>query len=302
MKKLIIAMAAMMMAFASLAAAETTSDKYVTKDYDLKDFTGIVASGIYDIQLQKSNTWKVSVSVPEALEEYLDIRVTNGKLVLAMKQVPVKISKNYTHWTLTAKVAMPVLKSLNMSGATKFSCDDTFDIGNGSFKMEISGASKVNGLNIKGRDLDMEMSGATSGSIKGSFDTADIEMSGAAKCNFDIDAEELDQEVNGAAKAYHNGNFNSIKLEASGAGVFSYKNAAESMTFEASGAAKVETSKAMIKNVRASISGASYCEVNALSNLIVEATGASSLRYVDNEDMDLNIRSISRGASVAKMK
>ena len=95
MKKLIIAVSALLMAIASLSAAEAGSGRYVTKDYDLKNFTGILASGIYEIQLEKSNTWKVSVSVPDELVNYLDVRTTNGKLVLSMKQVPLKITRNY---------------------------------------------------------------------------------------------------------------------------------------------------------------------------------------------------------------
>ncbi|MBQ8061314.1 MAG: DUF2807 domain-containing protein [Bacteroidales bacterium] len=302
MKKLLFAVAAMLCALSSLSAESVANDKYVTKDYDLKDFTGIVASGIYEVQLVKSNTWKVSVSVPEPLEDYLDVRVINGKLVLAMKSVPVKISKNYGKWNLTAKVAIPVLKSVHLSGASKLECADSFDIGGGTFKLEVSGASKANGLDIIARELDMEMGGATSASLSGTFEHAEIEMGGASKCNFDIDADRLDQELSGAAKAYHSGEFTEVDVEASGACLFSFKGSADKMDIEGSGAAKIESSKGSARDVKASISGAAYAEINALENLLVEVSGGGSIRYVDNDRMDLNIRSISRGASVSKMK
>ena len=146
------------------------------------------------------------------------------------------------------------------------------------------------------------MSGATSASITGDFNYADIEMGGAAKCNFSIGADKMDQELSGAAKAYHNGNFTSVDVEASGASVFSLNGAVDKMDIEGSGAAKIETSRATAREVRVSVSGATNCEINAFDYLKVEASGASSVRYVDNDSMKLDIRSISRGSSITKMR
>lgn len=302
MKKLIIASVALLMTLSSLAYGEGASNKYVTRDYDLKGFTGISASGIYDVKLEKSDTWKVTVSMPQELEDYMEVKVTNGKLVLSNKQVPLRLSKNYKNWTVTATVAMPVLKSLSISGAAKFETNDSFDLGSGTFKLEVSGAGKANGLDIIAKELDMEMNGATSATLSGEFDYADIEMGGAAKCNFSINADKLEQELSGAAKAYHNGNFNAVDLEASGASVFSLNGAVDVMEIEGSGAAKIETSRATAREVRASVSGATNCEINAFDYLRVDASGASSVRYVDNDNMKLDIRSISRGSSITKMR
>ena len=302
MKKLTIALAMLFMALSSLAYGEVKSDRYVTKDYDYKGFTGISANGIYDVKLEKSNTWKVSISAPEELEDYIEVKVSNGKLILSLKQVPIRVSKKYNNWTLTAYVSMPALYSLSLSGAAKFESNDPFDIGNRSFKLEITGAAKAKGLEIRAKELEMEMSGATSATLSGEFDYADIEMGGAAKCNFDIFANELKQELSGAAKAYHSGDFANVEVEASGASVFSLNGSVDNMDIEGSGAAKIETSKARAKEVKVSLSGATYCEVSALDYLKVDASGASSVRYVDNDSMKLDLRSISRGTSVTKMR
>ena len=127
-------------------------------------------------------------------------------------------------------------------------------------------------------------------------------MSGAAKCNFEISADELNQEVSGAARAYHSGDFTTVILEASGACVFSFKGNTDKMDIDGSGAAKIETATGTARDVMASISGAAYCEINALENLRIEASGGSSIRYVDNGNVKLDIREISRGASVTKMR
>ena len=302
MKKLIFAFSAIFVAFQCLAATESNSNKYITKDYDLKNFTGIHASGIVEVQLAKSNTWNVSVTLPEDLEPYLDVKVTNGKLSFTMRQVPLRVSKNYRNWTVTAKVAMPVFRSLSMSGASSFVCNDSFNLGDTDFKLDLSGASKANGLDLIARNLDIEMGGATSVSLRGDFQNVDIEMGGASKGNFEFNADRLSQEVSGGSRAIHSGEFGDIKSETSGAGVFKLTGAADTIEIEASGAAKVETTRATVRTIKASLSGASYCEVNALDNLVVDASGASSLRYVDNESMRLDIRSNNRGSSVTKMK
>ena len=302
MKKIIIVLASLAMAVSSFAATELPSDRTITKDYDLKGFSGIVASGIYDVQLTKSESWGVSLSFPEVLEDYIVVRVSNGKLYLSMKQVPMKISKNYKNWTVKACVGMPVFESLDLSGAAKFQCDDTFDIGDREFKLDVSGASKVNGLSIVAKELEMEMSGASFARVNGDFINVEIEMGGAAKCEFEISADYMNQEISGAAKAYHTGEFDRIEVEASGAALFSFTGLANKMDFEVSGAAKLESSKARVNDVKASVSGASYCEVNAQDNLRVDCSGASSLRYVDHDNLKLDIRSINRGSSITKMK
>ena len=302
MKKLIIVLSAIFMTISCLAANDVESNKYITKDYDMKDFTGIVASGIVEVQLTKSNTCKVSVTLPDELEDYLDVKVNNGKLIISVRQVPIRLSRKFGVWSVTAKVAMPELRSLSMSGASKFECDNSFDLGNGTFKLELSGASKANGLEIKARELEVEMGGATSATISGVFHSAEIEMGGASKCTFEISADELSQEISGGAKSYHTGEFGSIELEVSGASVFSLRGVADTMNIEASGASKIETSQAPTRAIKARISGATFCEVNALEVLKVDASGASSLKYVNNEHLDLDLLSVSRGASVTKIR
>lgn len=301
MKKLIFALASMLIALSSMAA-DGQGESYITKDFNLKDFTGISANSIIEVQLTKSNTYSVSVTLPKELEDYLDVRVIRGNLTLGMKQVPLKISKNYGKWNVTAKVTMPALYSLNLSGASKFECNDSFNLGEESFVMDMNGATKAEGLMIDAKEVEIEMSGAAVASLTGDFHVADIEMTGAAKGNFKINSDMLHNEVSGAAKAFHEGDFGKIEIETSGAGVFNMRGTAEIIELEASGAAKVETSKAEVKIIEASISGAAYCEVSAIDRLQVDASGGATMRYMDNDGMKLDIRSISRGASVSKMK
>ncbi|MBR1927841.1 MAG: DUF2807 domain-containing protein [Bacteroidales bacterium] len=299
MKRLIIVLAALAI---SLTAAAGEQGGYVTKDYGLKNFTGISVSGIVNVDLKKSDSWGVSVNLPEELVEYLIVEVKGRELVIGFKSIPLKIQKRLRNWRVTADVSMPLLTSLEMSGATKLTSRDPFDIGDLIFKMELSGASKAKGLDMTAKGLDLETGGAAGAEISGVFDYADIEMSGASKCEFNITSGKLDHELSGAAKAYHEGEFDIITLDASGAGVFSLKGKARKFKVDASGAVKVDAFNADILDAVVSFSGAAYGEINATGSLrIEELGGGSSVRYKDNDGLDLNIVSMGRGASLKRV-
>ena len=306
MKRLIIALAALAMSLAAYAGnisgkPENPGIAYTTKEYNLKSFTGISVSGIVGVELKKSDTWGVSVNLPEEIVEYLVVGVKDNDLVIGFKTIPVKVQRHLKDWKVTASVSMPILTNLEMSGATKFSTSDAFDIGERTFVMELSGAAKAKGINITARGLKVEMGGAAGADVTGLFDDVDIEMGGASRCDFNVSAIKLKQELSGAAKAYHKGDFNFVTLEASGAGVFSIKGMVNKMSIDASGAVKVETYDAEISDAKVSFSGAAYGELNVLKSLGVELSGGASVRYKDNDGLDLDIISMGRGASLKRV-
>ena len=306
MKRLIIVLAALAMGLAAYAGnfsgnSENPGIAYTTKEYNHKNFTGISVSSIVSVELKKSDTWGVNVNLPEELVEYLVVGVKDNNLVIGFKTIPMKVQKHLRDWKVTANISMPILTNLEMSGATKFSTSDAFDIGERTFTMELSGAAKATGINITARGLKMEMGGATGADVTGLFDDVNIAMGGASKCDFNVSAIKLKQELSGAAKAYHTGDFNYVTLGASGAGVFSIKGMVNKMNIDASGAVKVETYDAEISDATVSFSGAAYGELNVLKTLAVELSGGASVRYKDNDGLDLDIISIGRGASLKRV-
>ncbi len=302
MKKLFISISILLACVCSLWAEDQANPAYVTRNFDFKNFTELSVSSMVEVKLSKSDTWKVSINLPGDLDSYLDVRMDGNELRIGMRNIPAVIQRKLRNMNVTATVSMPELRELEVSGAASVTCNDTYDLGDKEFSLELSGAGKLKGMTVNAKKLDLEMGGASSAELAGVFDTAEIEMGGASKGKFDISAAKLIQEISGASKANHSGSFTNIDLEATGACVFSFKGNADNLTMEVSGGSKVEVFDAAINDVKARISGASYCEVNAQKALQVDASGASSLRYADNESMKLNIRSISRGASVSKAK
>lgn len=306
MKRLIIVLAALAMGLVAQAKdfsgnSENPGIAYTTKAYNLKNFTGISVSNIVNVELKKSDTWGVSVNLPEEIVEYLVVGVKDNNLVIGFNTIPMRVQKHIKDWKVTANVSMPILTNLEMSGATKFSTSDAFDIGERTFTVELSGAAKATGINITARGLKMEMGGATGADVTGLFDDVNIAMGGASKCDFNVSAIKLKQVLSGAAKAYHTGDFNTVTLGASGAGVFSIKGIVNKINIEASGAVKVETYDAEISDATLSFSGAAYGELNVLKTMAVELSGGASVRYKDNEGLDLDVISMGRGASLKRV-
>lgn len=297
MKRLIALLAASLAAFIMSAAPAP-----ITKDFNLKGFTGLHVSGLVSVELTKAPDWKVSVTLPPELEEYLVVKTSGGNLSISLNNVPAKVLRRFRDLEIKAEIAMPELRTLEMSGATSLSCGDTFDIGSETFKIEVSGASKVKQLGINAKELRAQISGATGVNLSGSFGRVYSQVSGAAKCVFDVEAETLTEEISGAAKVYNTGEYNDVNVEASGASVFSVKGSADRMGLSGSGASKMELFGCEVAKVKVDLSGAAYCEVNASESIDVNVNAAASLRYKDNPDVVVNTGNIGRGASIQRVK
>ncbi len=93
-----------------------------------------------------------------------------------------------------------------------------------------------------------------------SFDRLGIEGSGASEINFSADVRNLKADFSGASKLILKGNVNTVFIECSGA-------------------SKLYLADFNANEVQLDLSGASYAEVSAAEKLIVEASGASDVKY-----------------------
>lgn len=303
MKRIFASLVLAALAFTSvLAAVEDKDTKYVTKAYNYRDFTGLNVSGIVQVNLSKSNTYKVEVTLPEDIVPYLNVSVSGGTLKIGTSNIPSKINNRYRNWTITAEVSMPELRKLEMSGVTKLNSEGLFSTSGRGLKIDLSGVSKATGLNVQDGPLDVDLSGASSLKLSGEFSTANFDMGGASNGTFNFDAVKLNLDLSGAAKANFKGEYDTIDVDASGASAFSLDGSAKKLTAETSGASKVRAQDSPIEDVRINESGASLCEVAPLKYLTIEASGSSSVRYKGNEDLHLDLVSISRSATVSKIR
>ena len=286
-----------------LAATSKIDAEYTKCKFNCKDFTGLDLSGVVEVNLVKSDSYKVEVTLPSVLQEYLLVWVRNGVLKIGWnKQIPTKLQKQLESWTCKAEIAMPVLRKVEMSGATSMRCDDTFELGRGELSLELSGASHIKTLNANAGKLDAEISGASSCKMYGNYHEVELDLSGASSNSFVIKADKLEADVSGATKTSLDGDFGEVELDASGACEVNLKGTIINLEVDASGASNVKAMNAEAENAILETSGAANCSVNVTRSIMIEdATGSSNIRYKAPKDLSVMIKSIGRTASVERV-
>ena len=218
-----------------------------TRDYDFTDFTGIEIGHAFELEITYSDTYKVSITAGKNMLDRIDVSKVGDTLKIDMD--------NWVfNWNSTPKatITMPVLRSLDCSGASKgnvlgFKSSEDFtlklegasdldiDMEVGEFNSEISGASKLIGY-LKASKSRIEVSGAGEAKLTGSggnlildgsgachvglsgfqVDDADIELSGASDASVYVSGK-MDVTVSGASSLEYSGNPTMGRLDISGA-------------------------------------------------------------------------------------
>ena len=286
-----------------LTTTSKVDAEYTTCKFNCKDFSGLELSGIVEVNLVKSDSYKVEITLPNVLQEYLQVYVNHGILKIGWnKNIPSKLQKELGNWTCKAEIAMPKLRKLEMSGATSLKCDDTFDLGREEISLDLSGASKIKSLNVNAEKLDAEISGACSYKLTGNFNEAELDLSGAASGSFKINADKAEVDVSGAAKTNMDGNFGKIEVDASGACILNLNGKVGKLEVDASGASNVKAMDAEIEDALLETSGTANCSVNVTNSLMIEdATGASHINYKAPKNLGVMTKSIGRMASVNRV-
>lgn len=298
MKKYICILACMALSIFSASAA----DVVIEKNYDLKGFRGLAISNTFDVTVVKSDTYSVNIAVAGEYAPYLDVKVINGILNIGFKDLPRKLSATgYIKSDAVARISMPSLERLSLSGATKFNCEDAFDIGNADFQLVVSGASEVKRVEVYGTDADIDVSGASRANIAGDFVNIEMTLSGTARAALTSDAEELSVIASGTSVADIEGEFTDVDFDTSGVANITVKGKAVKMEVESSGTSSVDALNMPVNSADVEISGASVCKAHVLEELEAECSGASTLSYKADGDIKLDLKEIARSATLKKL-
>ena len=166
----------------------------VTKEFDFADFTDVEVGYAFEVDVTRSDTYGVTITLNENLFDYLDVTLSGTTLRIRMKS-----GYTYTRTTRRASIALPDLRSLELSGASRgdvsgFSSEDDMDF-------SVSGASSLTLVDLKADDVTFEVSGASR--TNGGIEMADgrFEVSGASTVELEGRASDVRLEVSGASTA-----------------------------------------------------------------------------------------------------
>ena len=146
-----------------------------TEEFNFSDFTRVEVGYAFEVEVVQSDSYSVSITADDNLFKNLKVSKEGETLKIGHSR--------HISWRLRtsrpkARITMPVLNGLKLSGASKgtvsgFSSSE-------DFKLNLSGASRVTG-EITAGDAELDCSGASRVELTGSAKDAVIEASGASR-------------------------------------------------------------------------------------------------------------------------
>ena len=146
-----------------------------TEEFNSSDFTRVAVGGAFEVEVVHSNSYSVSVTADDSL--FKNLKVTKEGETLKVGH------SKHIGWRVRtsrpkAKITMPVLNELKLSGASKGTVSGFNSLED--FKLNLSGASSVTG-DITASNAEIDCSGASRVELTGSAENAVIEASGASR-------------------------------------------------------------------------------------------------------------------------
>ena len=305
MKKIITLLATALLAVLPLAA-RTASDPELlareeTKEFQYNNFTGLDVSWIYQVELTQAPRHGVRVEAPDYLMPFLRIELRGNRLILGVGELPRDVRRRIEGGIrnqVRAYVSMLDLTELTMSGASKLTVKGDFS-SRKDFRLQLSGATEVRGLNVKGSDANLDLSGASKLEMGGKFDKLTVRGSGSIHGIVVIDAKTVDLNLSGASKLSMKGKYGALTLRGSGAANTEIVGSIEDLDASCSAAAKLSAAQAPVRRAVISFSGASNGTIDVRDELSVNLSGASALNYHGAPSLRIKSQTVSRASTLS---
>lgn len=243
MKKIILLIILSGMALA--AAGQLTETRTVA------GFTGIDASGVFDITVTKGAKESLVITADEKVMPNVRSTVSNGVLKLYIDKSVQNVR------TLKAAITVKELETVRLTGACKLSSEAVFTPA--KCDIDLSGASSLR-LTVKTGQLSLDASGACKVALNATVKEIEFDLSGAVNVQSELTADRVSVDMSG-----------SCKVELSGA--------ANAAVFDLSGASKVKAADLALKKAEVKTSGAGNVEIYVTEALSVRSSGTSTIRY-----------------------
>jgi len=151
------------------------------------------------VEITKSSTFSVEITTDDNVQEY--IKVTKSGEML---EIGLELGRIYGSVTLIAKITMPDLYKLDLSGGSRASI--TGFSSSHDFSAELSGGSRIEG-NITAADAEFDLSGGSRVDLAGSADDLDVNSSGGSQLDLEaFSVNNADVNLSGGGRATVNVN------------------------------------------------------------------------------------------------
>ena len=172
----------------------TGSGNLETQEFDYSDFTKVEAHNGFQLELTESSTFSIEITVDDNVKEDLEVSKSGDTLRIRLKG-----NRIYSSVTLEAKITMPNLYRLDLSGGSQAGI--TGFSSSHDLSLNLSGGSGVAG-DITAGDADFDLSGGSHVNLEGTADDLDVNGSGGSQLqleNFPVDNADINLSGGGSA-------------------------------------------------------------------------------------------------------
>ena len=160
----------------------TGSGTLKTEEMDFSEFTRVEAGHGFEIEIAQSRSYSVSITADNNLFKHIEVSKDGETLKIGLK-----LRITFGSVTLKAKITMPDLYIINLSGGSKANITG-FSLSH-DFSAELSGGSRITG-NITAGDTNFDLSGGSQVNLEGTAD--DLVVSGSGGSQLDLEAFSVD--------------------------------------------------------------------------------------------------------------
>lgn len=205
------------------------SGEIVTEERDFIEFTIVEVGWGFEVEINQSESYSISITADDNMLDHIEVSRSNNKLTIGLKW-----GYGYQNVTLRAKITMPELHELQLSGGTCGTIEG-FSTTH-EFVLELSGGSSLTGSFTTSGDAKFTLSGgshlikldggannlrtsASGGSdlnlLDFSVHNATVSLSGGSQTNIKLDGR-LDAELSGGSNIRYIGDPTMGTIETSG--------------------------------------------------------------------------------------
>ena len=208
------------------------------KDFPLKGFDKLDMSSAFQIDVSQGATFKVMVDAERSEDlQDLDVRISGGTLIAKYRDGKDGWRMNNNRKKVSFTIVMPTLRQVDFSGATKSKINGFNDLED--ITLKFSGAANSE-INIKADKVKLDCSGASSIKMNGSSSKMNFDVSGASNINcYNFSVRDVDADISGASSVKVAAS-KSLNVEASGASSLRYRGQ-PSVKSDVSGASSVKS-------------------------------------------------------------
>lgn len=256
------------------------SEKTFTRHFDYRNFTGLAVSNAFHVELTFADTWSVDVTVPEFVKPYLKVSCTGNKVRIGLEKLPRDVQRKMNDMKdpLQAKVSMPKLLDLSLSGASRLTTIGSQVLRGENLYIDISGASRLNNMAADGNGtLNISVSGSSHAEMESSFDLMNIDVSGASKYTVTGNSGKINIDCSGASGMTFDGDVLVANVDVSGSSKVGITGKIGSLKLDQSGATRFSAT-GEVAQADVELSGASKGRLVVKEKLSYELSGASTLR------------------------